>query len=199
MMVGAPSQAGKTLWTIKLLENARAMCTVPPTVIYWCYMEWQPAYQRIAALPNVELVEGLPDLAALKENTQAKWLILDDMMQHLSKSPALSTIFTRGVHHWNMSCVFLTQNLFYSNQRNARINANYLVLFKNPSDRLQVANLARQLYPGQLKYFTEAYNDATRVPYGYLVVDITQQTPDELRLRTCIFPDETTVFYCPRM
>ncbi len=198
MILAAPSQAGKTMWAIRLIESARSMTTVLPTTIYWCYLEYQAAYETIARLPNVEMIEGLPDLSILRGNSEPKWLILDDMMAEMNKSTSLGTIFTRGVHHWNMSCIFLTQNLFYSNQRNARINANYLVLFKNPSDKLQIANLARQLYPRQVKYFTEAYDDATREPYGYLVVDVTQRTPDELRLRTAIFPDETTVVYCPR-
>ena len=48
-----------------------------------------------------------------------------------------------------------------------------------------------------MPYFTSAYHEATRVPYGYLLVDLTSQTPDELRLRSQLF-DALTV-YMPRV
>ena len=56
-------------------------------------------------------------------------------------------------------------------------------------------HLGRQLYPGNAKYVQEAYNDATRIPYGYLMIDLKPDTSEEYRLRTQIFPDELTVVY----
>jgi len=48
----------------------------------------------------------------------------------------------------NVSVVYLSQNLFPENKfaRTMRMNAHYMVLFKNPRDATQVANLARQMY-----------------------------------------------------
>ena len=37
-----------------------------------------------------------------------------------------------------------------------------------------------------------AYLNATQEPYGYLLLDLTQNTNDGLRIRTNIFPNDTT-------
>ena len=62
------------------------------------------------------------------------------------------------------------------------------------------ANLARQMYPGRGKFVQEAFKDATSVPYGYLLVDLKQDTPEDMRLRTAIFPDDGVQYvYLPKV
>ena len=73
-----------------------------------------------------------------------------------------------------------------------------MVLFKNPRDATQVVHLAKQMYPGRVKYMREAFADATSAPYGYLIVDLRQETFEYLRLRANIFPDETQYTYVPK-
>ena len=51
------------------------------------------------------------------------------------------------------------------------------------------------MYPGRVKFFQEAYDDATKLKWGYLFIDLKPDTPDELRLRTNIFPGERPVVY----
>ena len=53
-----------------------------------------------------------------------------------------------------------------------------------------MSRLAQQMYPGRVKFVQEAFKDATAVPYGYLLVDLKQDTPEDMRLRTAIFPDD---------
>ena len=36
----------------------------------------------------------------------------------------------------------------------------------------------------------EAFRDATSKPYGYLLIDCPQLTPEDIRLRTSILPGE---------
>jgi len=79
------------------------------------------------------------------------------------------------------------------------LNAHYMVLFKNPRDVSQFANLARQMYPKTSQFAVEAYRDATREPYSYLIVDLRPEQDEELRLRTKIFPGETHYVYAPRV
>ena len=73
-----------------------------------------------------------------------------------------------------------------------------MVLFKNPRDASQFANLARQMFPQQSSYAVEAYKDATREPYSYLLVDLRPEQDEDLRLRTNIFPDEKHYVYVPK-
>uniref|UniRef100_A0A7E4ZQH2 DUF1653 domain-containing protein n=1 Tax=Panagrellus redivivus TaxID=6233 RepID=A0A7E4ZQH2_PANRE len=51
---------------------------------------------------------------------------------------------------------------------------------------------------GRLKFFVACYNDATKDPYSYLLVDMHPQTPDNMRLKTYIYPSENTITYVPK-
>ena len=65
-----------------------------------------------------------------------------------------------------------------------------MILTKNPRDKSQINNLARQLYPENIKFLLEAYNDATSKEYEYLVVDMKADTPQKFRVRTRITTEE---------
>jgi len=75
------------------------------------------------------------------------------------------------------------------------LNAHYMVLFKNPRDASQFANLAPQMYPKTSQFAVEAYKDATREPYSYLLIDLRTTQDEDLRLRANIFPGETHYVY----
>ena len=75
------------------------------------------------------------------------------------------------------------------------LNSQYIVLFKNACDATQVANLARQLYPGKSAFMIEAFKNAMRASYGYLFIDLKQETDDKFRLRTVIFPEDEQYVY----
>jgi len=61
---------------------------------------------------------------------------------------------------------------------------------KNARDKLQITNLAKQFCPGNSTYVTQSFMDATKRPFSYLLIDFTQNAPDNLRLRSNIFPHE---------
>jgi hypothetical protein len=80
------------------------------------------------------------------------------------------------------------------------LNTHYVVLFKSPRDVGQVANLARQMYPGKSNFVVEAFRDATREPYGYLLIDLKPETEEQYRIRTNIFPDDERQYaYVPKV
>ena len=140
--------------------------------------------------------EGLPDIQ--NEDNKCRLVIVNDLMSEADES--LTDLFTKGSHHKNISVIHIVQNLFGKNkqQRTLSLNSHYLVIFKNPRDMSQISYLARQMYPGNSKYMEEAYKDATTAPHGYLLLDLKQSTPDNLRLRTNIFPcDSQQVVYLP--
>lgn len=91
----------------------------------------------------------------------------------------------------------MTQNLFQrgSRSRTIALNTYYLVLMKNVRDASQIAFLGRQLFPGHSNFLLEAYADATKSPYGYLLVDTSPHSEDKYRLRTHIFPGEDPIIY----
>ena len=117
-------------------------------------------------------------------------LVMDDLMT--STDDRVVDIFTKLSHHRNRSVVYLTQNIFYKTKqtRTLSLNSHYVVLFKNARDGTQVANLARQMYPGKSAFMIEAFKNVTSASYGYLLIDLKQETDDKLSLRTGIFPED---------
>ena len=53
------------------------------------------------------------------------------------------------------------------------------------------------MYPGKSGILMKAYEDATRPPYGYIVIDSSPHATPEYRLRTHIFPGEDCTVYVP--
>ena len=69
-----------------------------------------------------------------------------------------------------------------------------MMVFKNPRDASQMSHLARQLYPWRVKFVQGDLKYATSV----LLVDLKQDTPEDMSLRTTIFPDDG-VQYLPKV
>jgi len=196
-ILSGPSKCGKSTFVFRFLKDVDSMMSLPPEQILFCYSEYQPGYDQLLEDKRVQLIDGLPQIQELRNNTP-KLIILDDLGHQLAKSEDLNTLFTRASHHWSLSVFLLLQNLFIPGIRNSRLNADYLTLFRSPSDKSQVSTLARQLYPQNQKFFHESHADATSKPYQYIVVDQTQQTDDSMRLRSLIFPDDIEMVYQPR-
>ena len=88
--------------------------------------------------------------------------------------------------------IYTMQNLFHQEKGSRSINltSHYLVLFKNPRDKLQILTLAKQMYPGQTDFFLNQYEEAVKRPFGYLLIDLKTTTQDNCRLRTNVLPSE---------
>jgi len=193
-IVAGPTGSGKTVFTFKFISEAASMISPPPEKIIYCYGEFQPIFNEY---PHVIFNEGLPDIEQ-SNGKERTLLILDDLMGETNDS--VSNIFTKVSHHRNVSVLYLSQNLFYKSKQNRTmsLNAHYIVLFKNPRDAMQVATLARQMYPGNSKFLVEAFKDATSNLFGYLLLDLKPDTSERYRIRTNIFPGETQFVYLPK-
>jgi len=192
-VVAGPTGCGKSAWVLRLIDNAREMIDPPPSRIHYCYGEYQPIFNKY---PQVQFHEGLPELSSEAfDSREPTLMIVDDLMSETNQ--LVADIFTKLSHHRNISILYLSQNVFDKNKhvRTITLNAHYLVLFENPSDAGQFAILARQMYPNLSKFAIEAYADATRVPYGYILIDIKPDQDEQCRLRTNIFPGEMQYVY----
>ena len=119
-------------------------------------------------------------------------IVIDDQMIEAGSDNRIVNLFTKGSHHRNLSDIYIVQNLFHQGKGNRSISLNnhYLVLFKNPRDKLQILTLAKQMYRGETSLFIKQYEEAVRTPFGYLFVDLKPTTPDSCRLRTNVLPGE---------
>ena len=75
------------------------------------------------------------------------------------------------------------------------LNANYIVLFKNPCNKVKVLFLARQVFPHKPKILQQAYIDAMHMPHSYLLLDFQQATPENNHLKSEIFPGKPLFIY----
>jgi len=193
-IVAGPTSCGKTRFVFRLIEHASRMIDPPPSKIVYCYGEYQELFSKYT---HVEFNRGLPSLDDF-DGKQTVLLVLDDLMNETDQTVA--NLFTKGSHHRNVSVVFLAQNLFSKNKfaRTISLNAHYMVLFKNPRDASQFAHLARQMYPNNSRFAIEAYKDASREPYSYLLIDLRPEQDETLRLRSNVFPGETHYVYVPK-
>ena len=122
-------------------------------------------------MPNLTLVEGFHDnLCEMTRGHDNLLVVLDDLMSQCSNDPRVSDLFTRDSHHLGMSVLYLTQNLFPPGERSRTISLN-------------------------TGYLLDAFHDATSRPYGYLVIDCHQLTPENMHLRTSILPKERQIVY----
>lgn len=59
---------------------------------------------------------------------------------------------------------------------------------KNPRNVSQIKNLSTQMCSDQ-SLLIDAYKQATKSPYSYILIDFHPQTPEHIRLRSDIFPN----------
>ena len=191
MLLSGPSMSGKTTLVYSLLNTFTLSTNIDKTIenirIIWVSREKPNTPSSISSL--ISHFSTLTSALKLIEEKSADVIVIDDLMAELSNDVRLSNLFTRDSHHKQISCILLTQNLFYKSQvyRTVSLNAKYIVLTKTVRDLTQIELLGRQLFPKNQNLFLEAYKYATVKPYGYLLLDLTQETPESLRLRSDTF------------
>lgn len=195
-VIAGPTSCGKTHFVMRLLQSAENAIQPPPRRMFWFYGEWQATYAQ-NKINNLQYIEGLPEDDVL-DPTIPNLIVIDDLLSETDSK--VTKLFTKGSHHKNCSVIYITQNLFDKNRENRTItlNSHYMILFKSPRDAMQVQNLARQMYPGKTHFMREAFEDATKEPYTYLMVDLKPNTPECLRLRANVLPGEMQVVYIKR-
>ncbi len=193
MIVSGPTSSGKSFFVKDLIKHKQEMFSIVPDKIVWFYGIYQPMYDEIQ---NVTFIEGLPSKYRdfLGNHTL---FIVDDLMSECGNDKRLTYLFTKGSHHLNLSIIFITQNFFHKGRemREITLNAHYLLLCKNRRDLSQITHLGNQLFPRHVRYFQEVFEDATKKPFSYLFIDLRTNTPEELRLRTQILPNQTQYIY----
>ena len=194
MLVVGPSQCGKTHFVEKILtENCIHYPNTKPNHIDWYYNQWQPRYKALqyALGDAIQFTQGLPDLSEDLREISPKCnniLVFDDLMAQATDSPVLSKLFTQGRHR-NASVILLLQNMFPKGKFNTDIsrNAQYLTLFRSPSDRKQIDIIAERIFAKDRPNFMTVYGKVTAKPYGHVLIDNQPKTPIEKQVVSEVF------------
>ena len=134
---------------------------------------------------------------SLKNNGTKYLLIFDDSCEEICNSKAFVDIATAERHH-GLSTIYIKHNLFHQIKlgRDVELQNTHIVLFKSPRDVMQVTTLSAQLGLGS--ELVDWYRDATSVPFGHLLIDLSPRTDD--RLRCCTNSGSVpSKFYIPEL
>ena len=188
-LIVGPSFSGKTTFVSKLMEKASEIFNVEFDKKIYC-SDTDPGN----AFREFELINEIEEMDLNNSNKNLNTIIiLDDKMEKAINDNTVSELYTKFSHHYNITIIFLTQNLFPKSKymRNLYLNSSYIVLMKNPNEIIQINSLSKRIHRGGAKTkLLDAYLDATQDPYSYLVVDLNQETPNKLRFRTDIFNEK---------
>ena len=187
MLLCGPTQCGKSTLLHKILADEH-LFHHKLEKIYWFYRQLND--DLCENDNNYILREGLPETFADIEPFSC--IVLDDLIEEVKNHAGVTALFTKLVHHKKLFVVMLTQNLFQktAETRTRRLNAQYIILFKNPSDATQISVVGRQMYPHDPKFLPAAFKTATANPHGYIFIDLRQETPEAYRIRTGILSND---------
>lgn len=196
-MVAGPTGSGKTHLVRDMLRYYDYIFTrlnKNKINVLWLHGQYQNLYS-VPVAPQVNIIyvdvlqKGFPSMNDI-QGKNIDLIVIDDLMNEMGKDVRVSNLFTKGSHHMNISVIFIVQNVFHQSpvMRTISLNAHYIVIMKNTRDRNQILVLGRQIFPMRSKFFVECYEDATSSPFGYIRVDLTPDTKEDLRLQSNIFP-----------
>ena len=118
--------------------------------------------------------------------------MLDDLLDEAKGNFHVTNLFTKISHHKNCFVLYITHNYCAqsSDEITRRRNSQYVVLFKNPADTSQIRIVANKMFPETPHFLTKTYKNAVSRAHGYLLLDLRQETADDLRVRSNILPNE---------
>ena len=136
-------------------------------------------------IENLEFVQGVnfEFFHSLKNNGTKYLLLFNDSCEAICNSKAFVDIATAGRHR-SLSTIYTKDIPFHQSKlgRDVELQNTHIVLFKSPRDVMQVTTLSTQLSLGSK--LVEWYRDATSVPFGHLLIDLSPRTDDKFRYCT---------------
>ena len=174
-----------------VISYLNSFCKFPPTNVIYIYKIWQSKFNELleSGLVNFFIEDQMDLLAAIKQKTFGKptLIIFDDMMNSKNLSD-ISNLFVIDGRHSNYSLIFIAQRMFLNNENFRQIsnNSDYLVIFRNTRNKSEIRVLAQQLTPGSLDLI-DIYEMATREPFSYLFINLTQECPEDVKYLSNLF------------
>ena len=118
-------------------------------------------------------------LYSLKSNGTKYLLIIYGPCEKFCNSEAIVDFATAGRHR-GLRTIYIKHNLFHQIKlgSDVELQNTHIVFFKTPRDVMQVSTLSAQLDLGSEP--NDWYRDATSLPYGHLLIDLSPRTDERL-------------------
>ena len=194
LFISGPSRCGKTFFVADLLQNIQTFAKQPPSQVIYIYKVWQTKFDEMKSVVHIFMQDEKNIIDKIKEYaTGVPILVVFDDMINSSSLSDLASLFTVDARHMNMSLVFLTQRMFVNDEHFRQIsqNCDYFIVFKNPRNSSEIRTLAQQITPGSL-HLINMYIEATKDPFSYLFINLTQECPPEVKYLSQFFTRENS-------
>lgn len=189
MVVSGPSKVGKSTFIANLIRYLHSQGSASPVKrVFWYF-------KNINSLPNFDDLKS-PGFVTFHKNIptdlnqipKQSLLVFDDMMLDCFNKE-ITEIFTILSHHNSISVILVLHNLFHQSKfsRNISLNTQFIVYFRNPRDMSSISNLTRQLSPFNSRNLQNLFMEVINKPYGYILIDLNQTTPEIFKYRADIF------------
>ena len=183
LFLSGQSGCGKTTFIKDLLENLETFTQQPIYKVLYVFRTRQKLFDEMKHL----VTEFIKDDENLEKNLnqyikgEPILLIFDDLMNS-KRLELIANFFTADGRHKNLSLAFLSQKLFFNNEYFKLIseNSSYFVIFKNTRNQTGIKILNQQMTPGSSDLL-EMYQDATKDPFSYLFINLTQECPPKYK------------------
>lgn len=197
-IIYGPSGTGKSTFIEKLIQNQKSLFGFSFDVIF-INNGLENENHNIQNISTINYINNIDNafIHGLNENLK-NLLIIEDNMNKVTNDPIISDLFTKYSHHKNLTIILVLQNLFPKSKymRDISTNATYIILMNNPRENLQIKTLSQQIDSDNKLFVYKCYKDATKNnPFSYLFLDFNNTTPEEIRVRTNIFPGENGIAY----
>ena len=169
--------------------------------ICFSYQHPQPLYGVMQReIDNFEFVQGehFDFIDSLEKNDTKYLLIFDDSCAEISNSKEMVDIAAADTHR-GFSTIYIKENFLNQSKigRDVELQNTHIVLFKFSRDAHQVATLSVQLGLGSA--LVDWYRDATSVPFGHLLIDLSTRTDDRLLYCTNSGNTPSKFFVCDNL
>ena len=188
LFLSGPSGSGKTTFIVNLIRNIKDIAKDPPKLIIYYFKEWQPKFSDLAETLNIQFLEDSDKIIDHLSQLSTSALVIFDDMMNSQNLKTVAQLFTVHGRHLDLSLAFLSQRLFKNDEffRQISQNSDYMIIFKNPRNTREIRTLAGQITSRSLE-LVNIYNHATRDPYSYLFINLTQEGIPQLQYLTKIF------------
>jgi len=191
IFVCGPSRCGKTVFIKDLLENMSSITKQNISKVIYVYKVWQSIFEDMSlkGFVNTFLQDNGNIIEEIKQESfgETTLIIFDDLIN--SKNiEEISNLFVVDGRHSNYSMIFTSQRMFVNNEyfRQISNNCDYIVVFRNPRNYSEIRTLAQQLTPISLDLL-EIYTKATKDPFSYLMINLTQECNEDLKFLSHLF------------
>lgn len=186
-----PSRCGKTVFIKDLLENMSSITKQNISKVIYVYKVWQSIFEDMHSqgLVNIFLEEKDNIIEKIKNLAygETSLIIFDDLINSKNLEE-ISNLFVVDGRHSNYSLIFTSQRMFVNNEyfRQISNNCDYIIVFRNPRNYSEIRTLAQQLTPIGLDLL-DIYTKATKDPFSYLLINLTQECNEDLKFISHLF------------